>query len=119
MCIKKGNLFNHFFAELKPLCVGILALPSGALLGFDFDDRNDSLRVEFTSHVVVCRADVVLLCYSVAMPRSLSNLKKVWIPEIRRRAPTTPVVIVGCQADLRYLYRDEHYQKIEKGLMYK
>ncbi|KAL4232158.1 Rho-related BTB domain-containing protein 1 [Mactra antiquata] len=64
-------------------------------------------------------ADVILLCYSVAMPRSLNNLRKIWIPEIRRRAPATPVVVVGCQADLRYLYRDEHYQKIHKGLMYK
>ncbi|XP_045190267.2 rho-related BTB domain-containing protein 1-like [Mercenaria mercenaria] len=64
-------------------------------------------------------ADVILLCYSVAMPRSLNNIRKIWIPEIRRRAPTTPVVLVGCQTDLRYLYRDEHYQKIHKGLMYK
>lgn len=44
MCIKKGNLFNQFFAELRPLCVGILALPSGALLGFDFVDGNDSFK---------------------------------------------------------------------------
>ncbi|XP_052773542.1 rho-related BTB domain-containing protein 1-like [Mya arenaria] len=64
-------------------------------------------------------ADVVLLCYSVVMGRSINNLKKVWIPEIRRRAPTTPVVLVGCQADMRYLYKDEQYQKLHKGLMYK
>jgi len=69
--------------------------------------------------ISIFRADVVLLCYSVAMPRSLINLKKVWIPEIRRRAPTTPVVVVGCQTDLRYLYRDEHYKKLDKGLMYR
>lgn len=64
-------------------------------------------------------ADVIVLCFSVAMPRSLNNLRKIWIPEIKRKAPTTPVVVVGCQADLRYLYRDEQYQKIHKGLMYK
>ena len=64
-------------------------------------------------------ADVVLLCFSLCQPRSLQNILKIWIPEIRLHAPTTPVVIAGCQGDLRYLYRDENYLNIDKGLLYR
>lgn len=64
-------------------------------------------------------ADVVLLCFSLCQRKSLQNVTKVWIPEIRHKAPTTPVVIAGCQGDLRYMYRDEDYLTIDKGLLYK
>ena len=64
-------------------------------------------------------ADVVLLCFSLCQPKSLKNLLKIWIPEIRLKAPTTPVVVAGCQGDLRYLYRDEGYISIDKGLLYR
>lgn len=55
------------------------------------------------------RSDVVLLCYSIANPMSLRNCKVIWYPEIRRFCPTTPIVLVGCKNDLRYMYRDEQF----------
>ncbi|KAG8542495.1 hypothetical protein GDO81_026620 [Engystomops pustulosus] len=48
------------------------------------------------------RSDVVVLCFSLANPYSLRHVKSMWIPEIKHFCPRTPVVLVGCQLDLRY-----------------
>ncbi|XP_022116278.1 rho-related BTB domain-containing protein 1 isoform X3 [Pieris rapae] len=55
------------------------------------------------------RSDVVLLCFSITNPISLRNCGAMWYPEIRRFCPNTPVLLVGCKNDLRYMYRDETY----------
>ncbi|XP_073969852.1 rho-related BTB domain containing isoform X3 [Rhodnius prolixus] len=55
------------------------------------------------------RSDVVLLCFSLASPNSLRNCKVMWYPEIRKFCPHTPVILVGCKNDLRFMYRDEAY----------
>ncbi|XP_050681878.1 rho-related BTB domain-containing protein 1 [Leptidea sinapis] len=55
------------------------------------------------------RSDVVLLCFSITNPISLRNCGAMWYPEIRRFCPNTPVLLVGCKNDLRYMYRDEAY----------
>ncbi|KAI8423255.1 hypothetical protein MSG28_014284 [Choristoneura fumiferana] len=55
------------------------------------------------------RSDVVLLCFSVTNPISLRNCGAMWYPEIRRFCPNTPILLVGCKNDLRYMYRDETY----------
>lgn len=46
-------------------------------------------------------ADVFLLCFSVVSPASFQNVPEKWVPEIRRHAPITPLVLVGTQCDLR------------------
>lgn len=55
------------------------------------------------------RSDVVLLCFSIANPTSLRNCRLMWFPEIRRFCPHTPIVLVGCKNDLRYMYMDETF----------
>ncbi|XP_014252585.1 rho-related BTB domain-containing protein 1 isoform X2 [Cimex lectularius] len=55
------------------------------------------------------RSDVVLLCFSLASPNSLKNCKAMWYPEIRKFCPHTPVILVGCKNDLRFMYRDKAY----------
>ncbi|GAB6031429.1 hypothetical protein CHUAL_009203 [Chamberlinius hualienensis] len=55
------------------------------------------------------RSDVVLLCFSIANPISLRNCKVMWYPEIRKFCPRTPIVLVGCKNDLRYMYMDETF----------
>lgn len=62
-----------------------------------------------TNRVDLVRSDVVLLCFSITNPVSLRNCKAMWYPEIRRFCPQTPVLLVGCKNDLRYMYRDETY----------
>ncbi|OCT96463.1 rho-related BTB domain-containing protein 2 isoform X2 [Xenopus laevis] len=48
------------------------------------------------------RSDVVVLCFSTANPYSLRHVKSMWYPEIKHFCPRTPVILVGCQLDLRY-----------------
>jgi len=55
------------------------------------------------------RSDVVLLCFSIGNPKSLKNCKAVWLAEIRRFCPHTPILLVGCKNDLRFMYCDETY----------
>ncbi|TRY61576.1 hypothetical protein TCAL_01479 [Tigriopus californicus] len=46
-------------------------------------------------------ADVFLLCYKISDPISLYNVKNKWIREIRKCRPEAPIVLCGCQSDLR------------------
>ncbi|MBN3308536.1 RHBT2 protein, partial [Amia calva] len=48
------------------------------------------------------RSDVVVLCFSLANPNSLRHVKTMWFPEIKHFCPRTPIILVGCQLDLRY-----------------
>ncbi|KAL7849024.1 hypothetical protein SRHO_G00206470 [Serrasalmus rhombeus] len=59
-------------------------------------DEFDKLR-----HFCYSRTDVLLLCFSVVSPASFQNVGEKWVPEIRRRCPMTPVLLVGTQCDLR------------------
>ena len=47
--------------------------------------------------------NVVIICYSCAMPNnaSLKNVANVWVPEIRKHLPTEPIILVGTMADRR------------------
>nr|CAX74757.1 RAS-like GTP-binding protein [Schistosoma japonicum] len=46
--------------------------------------------------------DVILMCYSIDSPDSLSNIIEKWIPEVRHFCPNVPIVLVGNKSDLRY-----------------
>lgn len=59
-------------------------------------DEFDKLR-----HFCYSRADALLLCFSVVSPASFQNVWEKWVPEIRRRCPLTPFLLVGTQCDLR------------------
>ncbi|CAH1785062.1 unnamed protein product [Owenia fusiformis] len=65
------------------------------------------------------RADVVLLCFSLVKPKSLRNVEQLWYPEIQKSCPGVPIILCGCQADLRYLYNDEQFLALDKGPFFK
>ncbi len=46
-------------------------------------------------------ADVFLLCYGIPDPPSLLSAAEVWCQDLRAAAPGVPIVLVGCQSDLR------------------
>lgn len=48
------------------------------------------------------RSDIVVLCFSLANPNSLRHVRTMWFPEIKHFCPRTPIILVGCQLDLRY-----------------
>ncbi|KAM9441676.1 rho-related GTP-binding protein RhoU-like [Salvelinus alpinus] len=59
-------------------------------------DEFDKLR-----HFCYSRTDALLLCFSVVSPASFQNVWEKWVPEIRRRCPLVPMLLVGTQCDLR------------------
>ncbi|XP_006632493.1 rho-related GTP-binding protein RhoV [Lepisosteus oculatus] len=46
--------------------------------------------------------DVFIVCFSVVNPTSFQNISEKWIPEIRACNPSSPIILVGTQADLRH-----------------
>ncbi|KAG8841605.1 GTP-binding protein Rho1 [Serendipita sp. 405] len=47
-------------------------------------------------------ASVVVACFGVDDPESLSNVEKIWVPEVRVHNTTAPILLVGCKADVRH-----------------
>jgi GTPase SAR1 family protein len=48
-----------------------------------------------------------LLCFSIDNPDSFENIPLVWIPELKKYLPKTPIILVGNKKDLR----DHYFQK--------
>ncbi|XP_072220911.1 rho-related GTP-binding protein RhoV-like [Leuresthes tenuis] len=46
--------------------------------------------------------DVFILCFSLVNPCSFTNITSKWIPQIRAGSPTSPILLVGTQSDLRH-----------------
>ena len=55
------------------------------------------------------RADVVLMCYDTGRVVSLEHCRTMWHQQIRRFCPNTPIILVGCKNDTRFIYKDEQY----------
>lgn len=53
------------------------------------------------------QTDVFILAFSLVNLQSLVNLEKSWIPEIKKKCPNTPYILVGMQSYLR----DENQKK--------
>jgi len=51
--------------------------------------------------LAIREADVFLLCYKISDPATLFSAINHWVPELTYHAPSTPIVLVVCQADLR------------------
>jgi len=55
--------------------------------------------------------DVVIICYNIASPTSLSNIRAKWIHEVKEHIPNKPILLVGTQKDRR----DEAIDMYEKS----
>ncbi|PRP80934.1 small GTPase [Planoprotostelium fungivorum] len=47
-------------------------------------------------------ADVFILCFSIARPMSLLNIRDKWLPELKNRANHARIILCGTMSDLRY-----------------
>lgn len=45
--------------------------------------------------------NVVLICFSIDLPESLSNVQEKWISEVLHFCHGVPIILVGCKVDLR------------------
>jgi len=55
------------------------------------------------------RADVVLMCFDTGRVVSLEHCRTMWYHQIRKFCPQTPIILVGCKNDTRFIYKDEQY----------
>eukprot|EP00096_Caligus_rogercresseyi_P015304 TRINITY_DN7759_c0_g1_i2.p1 TRINITY_DN7759_c0_g1~~TRINITY_DN7759_c0_g1_i2.p1 ORF type:complete len:374 (-),score=94.57 TRINITY_DN7759_c0_g1_i2:133-1254(-) len=51
--------------------------------------------------LLYAKADVVLLCFKITEPKTLASAFNKWTTDIRNFAPSVPIILVGCQSDLR------------------
>ena len=47
------------------------------------------------------KAHVFLACFSLTSKTSLLNIEEKWIPELKLFGKKVPIILVGCQKDLR------------------
>jgi len=47
------------------------------------------------------QADVFLLCFSIAYPASMENIRTKWRTEVSNYCPKAPIILVGTKLDLR------------------
>merc|ERR1711997_805365 len=67
---------------------------------FDTAGQDDYDRMR---SMVYPNTDVFLVCFSVARPDSLQNVKIKWLPELQQNpiSKDVPFILVGTQIDLR------------------
>ena len=66
---------------------------------FDSAGQEDYDRLRPLSYP---QTDVFLVCFSIASPTSLENVRTKWFPEISYHCPNVPFLLVGLKADLRH-----------------
>ena len=49
------------------------------------------------------------MCYDTGRLVSLEHCRTMWHHQIRRFCPNTPIILVGCKNDTRFIYKDEQY----------
>ena len=59
--------------------------------------------------IIRSRSDVVLMCFDVGRQSSLENCREMWYPQVRKFCPNTPIILVGCKNDVRFILNDEQY----------
>ena len=59
--------------------------------------------------IIRSRSDVVLMCFDVVRQSSLENCREMWYPQVRKFCPNTPIILVGCKNDVRFMLNDEQY----------
>lgn len=64
-------------------------------------DTTGSHQATATRNLAYNEADVFLLCYKISDPTTLFAALNFWCPEVRAVAPSTPIILVGCQSDMR------------------
>jgi small GTP-binding protein len=103
-CLLRSYVSWPFDAEYVPT-VFDSAVPSVLVDGiemrwllWDSAGRQQHQEMRVVSY---SRADVVLICFSLAQPASLENVLSVWVPELREHCSTRCYVLVGLQSDIR------------------
>merc|ERR1719347_302497 len=49
------------------------------------------------------------MCFDTGRVVSLEHCRSMWYHQIRKFCPQTPIILVGCKNDTRFIYKDEDY----------
>lgn len=72
--------------------------PDMLLTLYDTPGQEDYPRVRPLAY---SQAHVILMCFAIHDPVSLSNVEEKWIQEANFERPGLPIILVGCQSDRR------------------
>merc|ERR1719319_1687406 len=74
---------------------------NGEAVTFELCDTPGQDDFDTLRPLVYPNTDVFILCFSVVMPSTFTNVKEKWLPEVKSCCGKVPVVLVGTQSDLR------------------
>ena len=96
-----GSVNSKSASSLSLVSNNSLTQPSGVVN--DSGGGGGMFRLKETKKAarVYGSANAFLLCFKVSDPSSLFSALNTWAPELRYCAPGTPIVLVGCQIDMR------------------
>ncbi|KAK7482452.1 hypothetical protein BaRGS_00026269 [Batillaria attramentaria] len=103
-CLLISYNTNSFPSEYVPTvfdnyCANVMVDGKPVSIGFwDTAGQEDYDRLRPLSYP---QTDIFLLAFSVETEASLQNVKEKWYPEVTHYCPNTPILMVGCKADLR------------------
>ncbi|XP_077993235.1 cdc42 homolog [Glandiceps talaboti] len=103
-CLLVSYTTNKFPSEYVPTvfddyAVTVMVGGEPYTLGlFDTAGQEDYDRLRPLSYP---QTDIFLVCFSVVIPASITNVKEKWVPEISHYCPQIPYILVGTQEDLR------------------
>jgi GTPase SAR1 family protein len=84
---------------------------SDEILFFPRSGQKDYDRLRPLSYA---KADVLLICFAIDNPHSLTSVKVKWVPEVQVHVPGASYFLVGCKSDLRANEQKENVQLVTK-----
>ncbi|RNA26382.1 rho-related GTP-binding [Brachionus plicatilis] len=103
-----------FDPDLKPTVLDTTTIKTeiqGSIVEFVIWDTAGQEEYERLRPLTYKNSDIILVCYSVENPESLTNIIEKWYPELRYFCPQTPVILVGNKKDLRDEFRESKVKK--------
>lgn len=73
----------------------------GQIVSFTVWDTSGSSNYDSVRPLSYSEADIFIICFKIADPVSLYNVKSHWIIEIQKHS-NAPIILCGCMADLRF-----------------
>jgi len=105
--VGKSALINRFVGEeLKedvPREPHLACTKSGIVgyktVHFTMQEISDISQAEVSP--TLYESDVILLCFNISQPSTLRSIISHWVASLRLLAPSIPLLLIGCQSDLR------------------
>ncbi|XP_026474463.1 GTP-binding protein RHO1-like [Ctenocephalides felis] len=73
----------------------------GINMNFEIWDTSGSSAYDTVRPLAYQDANAFLFCFSVMEPHMLENIVNKWYPEVQVYAPGAPIILCGCQADIK------------------